>query len=147
MNGLKDVSEDSMLDKAGGAAAGEKEKEKDGEQSQGSRLMTKKQLNQMAIGVRELSKKLGSVRLKMKVKTVFLLTKIHDESLVGKTRELAAWLLDMERDTPYIVLVAATIGGEGYANDGIATWRLFWRSILFLTRRVCWHRIHLTRGA
>ena len=104
MNGLKDVSEDMRLDKASGGVRS-KGKERDGDQVLGSRLMTKKQLNQMAIGVRELSKKLGSVRLKLKVKTVFLLTKIHDESLVEKTRELACWLLNRERDTPYIVFV------------------------------------------
>lgn len=57
----------------------------------------------MAYGVRELSKKLGSVRLRLKVKTVFMLTKAHDESLIGYTREMVEWLLSKERDTPYIV--------------------------------------------
>lgn len=60
----------------------------------------------MAWGVRELSKTLGGIRLKLRVKTVFLLTKAHDETLVGYTREVAAWLLKKERDVPYIVCVA-----------------------------------------
>jgi len=70
-----------------------------------SRLLTKRQLSDMAWGVRELSKTLGTLRLKLRVKTVFLLTKAHDETLIGYTREVAAWLLNKERDVPYIVYV------------------------------------------
>ena len=66
-------------------------------------MLTKRQLVDMAYGVRELSKRLGSVRLRLKVKTVFLLTKAHDESLIGYTRDMVEWLLSKERDTPYIV--------------------------------------------
>ena len=43
------------------------------------------------------------MRLRLKVKTVFLLTKAHDESLIGYTREMVEWLLSKQRDTPYIV--------------------------------------------
>ena len=63
----------------------------------------------MALGVRELSKRLGSVRLKLRVKTVFLLTKAHDEGLIGYTREVVEWLLSKDRVTPYIVYV---LGGN-----------------------------------
>jgi NAD+ kinase len=70
-----------------------------------SRLLTKKQLSDMAWGVRELSKRLGSIRLKLKVKTVFLLTKAHDETLIGNTREVAQWLLSPEREVRYTVYV------------------------------------------
>lgn len=73
-------------------------------------MLTKRQLADMAYGVRELSKRLGSVRLRLKVKTVFLLTKAHDESLIGYTREMAEWLLSKERDTPYIVYGFRTRG-------------------------------------
>ena len=73
-----------------------------------SRLLTKRQLSDMAWGVRELSKRLGSVRLRLKVKAVFVLTKAHDESLIGYTRELVDWLLSSERDTPYIVCACHT---------------------------------------
>ncbi len=59
----------------------------------------------MALGVRELSKRLGSVRLKLKVKTVFLLTKAHDEGLIGYTSEVVEWLLSKDQDVPYIVYV------------------------------------------
>ena len=68
-----------------------------------SRLLTKKQLSEMAWGVRELSKKLGSVRLRLKVKTVFILTKAHDETLIDKSRDVVDWLLSSERDAPYVV--------------------------------------------
>src|SRR4051794_989661 len=53
-----------------------------------ARLLTKRQLSDMAWGVRELSKKLASIRLKMQVRTVFLLTKAHDETLLDYTREV-----------------------------------------------------------
>jgi len=58
-----------------------------------SRLLTKKQLSDMAFGIRELSKKLGHVRLLLKVRNVFLLTKAHDQTLIAKTRDLSEWLL------------------------------------------------------
>jgi NAD+ kinase len=74
-----------------------------------SRLLTKKQLSDMAWGVRELSKRLGSVRLKLKVKTVFLLTKVYDESLIGNTREVVKWLLSPERKVRYTVYVENTL--------------------------------------
>ncbi|KAM3087242.1 hypothetical protein ACMFMG_001346 [Clarireedia jacksonii] len=59
----------------------------------------------MAWGVRELSKRLGSIRLKLKVRTVFLLTKAHDEELIENTREVARWLLSPERQVRYTVYV------------------------------------------
>lgn len=77
----------------------------DGKHATSSRLLTKKQLSDMAWGVRELSKRLGSIRLKLKVRTVFLLTKAHDESLIENTREVAKWLLSEDRAVRYIVYV------------------------------------------
>lgn len=68
-----------------------------------SRLLTKTQLADMTLGVRELSKQLGSVRLKLRVKTIFLLVKAHDESLLALSRELVDWLLSTKGDTPYVV--------------------------------------------
>ena len=68
-----------------------------------SRLLTKRQLLEMASEIRELSRRLGSVKLKLNVKTVFLLTKARDETLIELTREITDWLLSTERDTPYIV--------------------------------------------
>lgn len=58
-----------------------------------SRLLSKKQLSDMAFGIRELSKKLGHIRLLLKIRNVFLLTKAHDRALIGKTRDIAEWLL------------------------------------------------------
>ncbi|AEO56214.1 hypothetical protein MYCTH_2300889 [Thermothelomyces thermophilus ATCC 42464] len=70
-----------------------------------SRLLTKKQLSEMAWGVRELSRRLGSMRLKFRVKNIFLLTKIYDPELISKTRELCRWLLDRQRDVRYTIYV------------------------------------------
>lgn len=70
-----------------------------------SRLLTKKQLADMAMGVRNLAKKLGSLKVTLRIKTVFLLTKIHDDTLIIKTREVVRWLLSKDRDAPYIVWV------------------------------------------
>jgi len=58
-----------------------------------SRLLTKKELSDMAFGLRELSKRLSHFRLRLKVHNIFLLTKAHDETLIGYTRDIAEWLL------------------------------------------------------
>ncbi|GAP89138.1 putative ATP-NAD kinase [Rosellinia necatrix] len=74
-----------------------------------SRLLTKKQLTEMAWGVRELSRRLGMVRLKFRVENIFLLTKAYDEDLIPKTRELAKWLLSKDRNVRYTVYVEDTL--------------------------------------
>lgn len=82
-----------------------------------NRGMTKKELSDMALGVRELSKRLGTVhkygmnlilggaRMKLKVKTVIVITKKHDHALVGMTRQVADWLLrhSSGKKEPYTV--------------------------------------------
>ncbi|CAD6506186.1 BgTH12-07116 [Blumeria graminis f. sp. triticale] len=70
-----------------------------------SRLLSKEQLSEMAWGVRELSKRLGSIRLKLKVKSVFLLIKAHDEALIENARNITKWLLSHEREVPYTIWV------------------------------------------
>ncbi|KAK4194034.1 ATP-NAD kinase-like domain-containing protein [Triangularia verruculosa] len=78
-----------------------------------SRLLTKKQLSDMAWGVRQLSRRLGSVRLKFRVRHVFVLTKVGDGDLVGKTRELVRWLLDgRARGVRYVVFVDGKLEGD-----------------------------------
>lgn len=64
-----------------------------------SRLLTKKQLSDMAFGIRELSKKLGHIRLKLNVRHVFILTKAHDEELISYTRNVTEWLLGQGQQT------------------------------------------------
>ncbi|KAI0977387.1 ATP-NAD kinase-like domain-containing protein [Xylaria arbuscula] len=76
-----------------------------------SRLLTKKQLTEMAWGVRELSRRLGSARLKFKVAHIFLLTKVYDDDLIPKTRELAKWLLSRDRSVRYTIYI------EGLLKD------------------------------
>jgi NAD+ kinase len=70
-----------------------------------SHLLTKRQLSDMAWGVRELSRRLSSVKMKFRVKSIFLLTKIHDEDLILKTRGLTKWLLHKDREVRYTVYV------------------------------------------
>ena len=70
-----------------------------------SRHLTKRQLSDMAWNVRRLSKKLGSVKLKLTVKNIFIVSKTHDESLVSLTRKVTSWLLSKDRDTQYVVYV------------------------------------------
>ncbi|KAL1895230.1 hypothetical protein Sste5346_005375 [Sporothrix stenoceras] len=77
-----------------------------------SRLLTKKQLSEMAWGVRELSRRLGSLRLRFRVKTIFLLTKIYDEDLLPKTRDLTLWLLSPEREVRYTVYIEKSLRGN-----------------------------------
>ncbi|KOS19229.1 NAD(+) kinase [Escovopsis weberi] len=70
-----------------------------------SRMLTKKQLSEMAWGVRELSRRLSSMRIKSHAKSIFVLTKIHDSDLIQKTRDVAEWLLSHERGVRYSVYV------------------------------------------
>lgn len=58
-----------------------------------SRLLTKKQISDMAIGIRDLAKRLAHIKVKMEVRRVFVLCKAHDASLVKKTKEITEWLL------------------------------------------------------
>jgi NAD+ kinase len=70
-----------------------------------SRHLTKRQLSDMAWNVRKLSKKLGSIKLKLTVKNVFVVSKVQDESLVSLTRNVTKWLLSEDRDSLYVVYV------------------------------------------
>ncbi|KAL4805170.1 ATP-NAD kinase-like domain-containing protein [Aspergillus unguis] len=70
-----------------------------------SRHLTKKQLSDMAWNVRNLSKKLDSIRLKLNVKTIFIVTKAGDESVVDATRQVTRWLLSQDRGTEYVVYI------------------------------------------
>lgn len=70
-----------------------------------SRMLTKKQLSDMAWGVRELSRRLSSMRLRFRARSILILTKIYDQDLIPKTRALTQWLLDKERPVKYVVYV------------------------------------------
>ncbi|KAJ4145569.1 hypothetical protein LMH87_004417 [Akanthomyces muscarius] len=70
-----------------------------------SRMLTKKQLSDMAWGVRELSRRLSSMRIRVRVKSILILTKIYDQDLIPNTRELASWLLSVDRNVKYTVYV------------------------------------------
>ncbi|KIY04050.1 uncharacterized protein Z520_00742 [Fonsecaea multimorphosa CBS 102226] len=70
-----------------------------------SRLLTKKQLSDMAMSVRTMAKRLSSLKVKLRVRAIFLLTKIYDKTLITKTKEVTRWLLSKDRSVPYIVYV------------------------------------------
>lgn len=84
------------------------------EQTHHSRLLTKKQISDMAFGIRELSKKLAQIRLKLKVRNVFILAKAHDETLISHTRETTDWLLNQDKD--YRVYVEDTLENNKIFN-------------------------------
>lgn len=74
----------------------------------------------MAFGIRELSSRLGRIRLRLKVRNVFLLTKAHDVQLIEKSREMAQWLLDNvnAQGVPYVVYVADTCNVQTETDVG-----------------------------
>lgn len=86
-----------------------------GEHTQ-SRLLTKKQLSDMAFGIRELSKRLGRVKLMLKVKNIFVLTKLTDATLCAKAAELTKWLLD-QKEAQYTVYVTCILSISGLFTD------------------------------
>lgn len=81
-----------------------------------SRQLTKKQLSDMAWNVRKLSKKLDSIKLKLTVKNVFIVTKKGDASVIASTRKVVQWLLSTERDRPYVVYVEKRLENEPEFN-------------------------------
>ncbi|QIW94691.1 hypothetical protein AMS68_000209 [Peltaster fructicola] len=91
-----------------------------------SRLLTKKQLSDMALNIRELSKKLGHIRLLLKVRNVFLLTKAHDKKLIRYTRDVSEWLLKQKNSDgqQYTVWVEDTMkdskcfDAQGLCDEG-----------------------------
>lgn len=94
-------------------------------------MLTKMQLTDLALGVRELSKRFASMELRLKVKSFFLVTKPHDKSLLRHTRELALWLL--KYSSTHLVYVdhnirectefdAASISSEPSFSDRLRYW-------------------------
>lgn len=87
------------------------------DETQHSRLLTKKQISDMAFGIRELSKKLAQIRLKLHVKNIFILGKAHDEDLIKNTRRLLIGFSQKTRRTK-------------------CTWSTRWRTTRSLTPKV-----------
>ena len=72
--------------------------------------LTKRELSDMAMGVRELSKRLGSARLKLRVKNILIVTKPCDQELVDKTLEVTLFLMQLAgKKEPYVVHVEETM--------------------------------------
>lgn len=103
---IDELEPDSRSDKNGRDAS------RDVVRTTQSRLLTKKQLSDMAMSVRSLAKRLGNLKVKLKVRAIFLLTKIYDKTLIIKTREVTEWLLSKERTVPYIVYVEDKLKGD-----------------------------------
>lgn len=61
----------------------------------------------MAFGIRELSKKLAQIRIRLHVRNIFILAKAHDETLIKHTRETTDWLLTKNEN--YKVYVEHTL--------------------------------------
>ncbi|KAF2190109.1 ATP-NAD kinase [Zopfia rhizophila CBS 207.26] len=115
----------------------DKDAEGQPEASHHSRLLTKKQISDMAFGIRELSKKLAQIRIKLHVHNVFILAKAHDETLLAHTRETTEWLLT--KDGHYRVYVEHTLehnkifDAEGLLRKNPA----FKRRLKFWTNKLC----------
>lgn len=60
--------------------------------------LSKKEISDMALGVRELSKHLGSARLKLNINRILIVTKTGDKSLVPLMTDLATWLLKQRKE-------------------------------------------------
>lgn len=97
--------------------------------------------------VRELSKNLTSLQLRLRVKTVFVLVKAHDESLIGYTKELVDWLLSEERDTPYNVFVYADSKNGPSINHWLVTLRILSKKTVILTPQASLHESHPVEAA
>ncbi|KAK9447123.1 NAD kinase [Limtongia smithiae] len=58
-----------------------------------SRHLTKQQLGEIAFSVRDLSKYLGTLRIKMRVRKIVIVTKLWDRETVAYTKQFVEWLL------------------------------------------------------
>lgn len=74
-----------------------------------SRLLTKKQLSEMALSVRTLAKRLSTLKVKLNIKSIFVLTKAHDKTLIKHSRDVTRWLLSKDRGYQYTVYVENTM--------------------------------------
>ncbi|PUU75775.1 ATP-NAD kinase-like domain-containing protein [Tuber borchii] len=88
---------------------GKKEKERAVAEHMNPPFMTKSELSDMVLGVRELSKHLASIQIKMKVRAIMILTKTYDRALIGYTRKLVEWLMEGEKGSKYTVYVEDTL--------------------------------------
>ncbi|KAK9479630.1 ATP-NAD kinase-like domain-containing protein [Lipomyces japonicus] len=59
-------------------------------------------LVQTATGVRELAKRIGQARIKINVRSVLIVTKARDNSLISLTRQLARWLISTRAVNVYV---------------------------------------------
>lgn len=111
-----------------------------------SRLLTKKQLSDMAFGIRELSKKLGHIRLLLKVRNVFLLTKAHDQNLIAYTRDMTEWLLRQKNEDghQYTVWVEETMKDNKVFNaEGMISQEQSYKDRLkYWTNELCAKKPH-----
>ena len=114
------------------------------EQSHHSRLLTKKQISDMAVGIRELSKKLAQIRLKLKVRNIFILAKAHDETLISHTREMTNWLLTA--DPKYRVYGIPNSCGQGKADLKTDMWSIPWSITRSLMQTDFLQRTKITKG-
>lgn len=106
---LEQIEEGNALKTQDSIASTASSNSTDDVQATHSRLLTKKQLSDMALSVRSLAKKLSTLKVKLQIRRVFLLTKAHDKTLIAKTREVTRWLLSKDRDVDYIVYVENTM--------------------------------------
>jgi hypothetical protein len=104
------------------------------DQSHHSRLLTKKQISDMAYGIRELSKKLAQIRLKLNVRNIFILAKAHDETLISHTRETTDWLLN--QDPKYRVYGIFDFLNRKRADLETDMWSIPWSTTRSSTRMV-----------
>lgn len=120
--------------------------QKDAQPHTQSRLLTKKQLSDMAYGIRELSKKLGHIRLLLKVRNVFLLTKAHDQTLIEKTRDVTEWLLRQKNADghQYTVWVENTMeNNKAFDAEGLLAKDPTWKHRLkYWTNELCAQKPH-----
>ncbi|KAK9466563.1 ATP-NAD kinase-like domain-containing protein [Lipomyces arxii] len=74
-----------------------------------SRLLTKKQLAEMAFSVRDLSKYLGTLKIKLRVRKILIITKIWDKETVVYTSEITDWLLGCGGDNPLFTVYVENV--------------------------------------
>lgn len=85
-----------------------------------SERLSHSRLVKTATGVRNLANQLGQASIHMDVKTVLIVTKARDNSLIPLTREVASWIMEEYGMTVYVdskLKDSKRFGAEGYIKE------------------------------
>lgn len=123
----------------GGEGDGEHEMSLSTEKTHKPRYPSKRDLDDMTLGIRKLSMQLNNMKFRPKIRRILIVTKAHDDEVIDKTRYLVKWLLSTTLGIKYTIFVEETLEkNKRFDVDGILGGNCDGRGQLrFWTRELC----------